>query len=167
MISCNYFYLIIWSKKRILCWGGGQQSSPTLTGTVIFLLLLLSSLLPSLFFLCFIHPSVHLSVSLLGQTASSLICQSFFFSIYLCQSLSIQALSNIMPEPIKSGGGEEWMLSSSPVSCQFLVQFQVSFWPTMHNVILLLFYHGLAWWLLYNNHLYTVICFQVTNYNLS
>ena len=62
------------SKRNSLLRGGSQQSSLTLTGRVIFLLVLLTSL----FFLCFVHPSVHFSVLLLGLTASSLICQSFF-----------------------------------------------------------------------------------------
>ena len=65
------------------------------------------------------------SVSLFGQTASSLICQSFF-SIYSGQSLPIRALKNIMPELIERGGAKEWMLSSPPISHLFLVQFQVS-----------------------------------------
>ena len=58
-------------KNKLLCWGGSQQSSPTLTGRIIFLLLLSSSF-PH-FFLRFIHASV----SLLGQTASSVICRNF------------------------------------------------------------------------------------------
>ena len=67
-----------------------------------------------------------LSVCLTTWTNCLLSTLPKFFSIYWDQSLPIQALSDIMPDPIKRRGGKEWMLSSSPISCKFLVQFSVS-----------------------------------------
>ena len=87
-------------KKKFFVEERGLQSSPMLTGRVIFALL--SSSFSHFSFISSLRPSICLSVSLLGQTASSLICQSFF-PIYSGQSLPIRALSDIMPEPIKRG----------------------------------------------------------------
>ena len=110
-----------WEKK--ICWGGWSTIKSDTYWT--------SNLSP-----------LHLS-------ASTQICRSFFFSNYWGQSLPIQALNDIMPEPIKREGGKEWMLSSSPVSRLFLVQFRLSLRQMMHGAIFILFLRGLAWWLLH------------------
>ena len=115
-----------------------RESNPMLTGRVIFVLLLSSSF--SHFFLHF----VQLSVSLLGQSASSQI-----FHLLRPKPIHLDTKCDIMPEPIKRGGGKEWTFSSiswkSSVSGSIL---SLSLWQTTHGTTLILFHRGLAWWLL-------------------
>ena len=77
------------------------------------------------------------SVSQLGQTASTQICWSFL------------PLSDVMPVPIKRGGGKEGILSSSLTSRLFLAQFRISLLQTTHSETLILFRRRLAWRLLH------------------
>ena len=71
----SYFFFFFFSKylklKKKNSLLSGQQSSLMVTGRVIFLLLLLP-------LFSFFASSIQHTVLLLGQTASSLICQSFF-----------------------------------------------------------------------------------------
>ena len=127
--SWNVCVCVYWCK--ILCWGRSTIKSDAYWQSN------LSSLLPLL--LSFFTSSCYLD-----KPRSTKV-----FSIYWGQSLPIWALSNIMPEPIKRAGRKEWMLSSSPISCLFLVQFLVSLWQMINSAILIFFHCGLAWWLLH------------------
>ena len=127
--------------KKILCWGGSTiksdahwRSNLSSPSHFLFLLPLLFSFFAS-------------SVCLATWTNCLLSDLPKFYPFIHAKASSIQALSDIMPEPIKRGGGKECTLSSSFISHLFLVQFQVSLSQTTHAATLILFRHG-TWWLL-------------------